>query len=329
MLYELLIGLTVILVGAELFTNGVEWLGARLGISEGAVGSVLAAVGTALPESIIPLVAILGGSGDAANHIGIGAILGAPFMLGTLALFVTGFSARCFLWRKSETYYLNVDGETVRNDLIFFILMYSLALGSSFINPLVVRKSIAFVLVLAYFYYVKRSFNTGEVVRERGLKPLYCNFWSKPRLFMIIFQVALALGAIVLGADYFVNGIKDLAVKMNVPYLVLALIIAPIATELPEKFNSILWVSQRKDTLAIGNITGAMVFQSSILPAIGIICTPWQLNGISLASGILVLCSISYLLISLSYNKFLKTSSLMLCGVFYLIFILIVVWAML
>src|SRR3954447_22355278 len=91
----LAIGLVVILAGSELFTNGIEWFGHKLNLAEGAVGSVLAAVGTALPETMIPLVAILvggqsGGSEESAHAIGVGAILGAPFMLSTLAMFVTG-----------------------------------------------------------------------------------------------------------------------------------------------------------------------------------------------------------------------------------------------
>ena len=84
---SLLVSLVVILSGAELFTNGVEWIGEGFGLSEGAVGSVLAAVGTALPETLLPLVAILSGHA-AGEEIGTGAILGAPFMLTTLAMVV-------------------------------------------------------------------------------------------------------------------------------------------------------------------------------------------------------------------------------------------------
>src|SRR4051812_42996352 len=86
----LLVAFVVILLGAELFTNGIEWFGHKLQLAEGAVGSVLAAVGTALPETMIPIIAILFGTGDASHAVGIGAILGAPFMLSTLAMFVTG-----------------------------------------------------------------------------------------------------------------------------------------------------------------------------------------------------------------------------------------------
>src|SRR6186997_1330364 len=95
-LVELVIALAVILIAAELFTNGIEWFGHKLNLAEGVVGSVLAAVGTALPETMIPIIAILTGGGSSASHgVGVGAILGAPFMLSTLAMFVTGVAV---LW---------------------------------------------------------------------------------------------------------------------------------------------------------------------------------------------------------------------------------------
>src|SRR4026207_2451504 len=91
---ERIAALVVILLAAELFTNGIEWFGHKLNLAEGAVGSVLAAVGTALPETMIPLIAILlagtRADSESGHAIGVGAILGAPFMLSTLAMFVTG-----------------------------------------------------------------------------------------------------------------------------------------------------------------------------------------------------------------------------------------------
>jgi cation:H+ antiporter len=97
----LVVSLVIILVGAELFTNGIEWLGKHFDLAEGAVGSVLAAVGTALPETMIPLVAIVFAGGTAGAEIGIGAILGAPFMLATLAMFVTGVAGLRRIPRRS------------------------------------------------------------------------------------------------------------------------------------------------------------------------------------------------------------------------------------
>src|ERR1700682_4446837 len=83
----------LILVGAEVFTNGVEWLGLKLRISEGATGSILAALGTATPETLIPVVAILFTNTADSDEIGVGAILGAPFMLATLVMLLIGATA--------------------------------------------------------------------------------------------------------------------------------------------------------------------------------------------------------------------------------------------
>ena len=86
----LILTLFVILFGAEAFTNALEHLGQRLKISEGVTGSIFAAVGTALPETIVPIVAILATNGSAhiGAEVGVGAILGAPMMLSTLTLFL-------------------------------------------------------------------------------------------------------------------------------------------------------------------------------------------------------------------------------------------------
>src|SRR5947209_11103809 len=99
----LALSLAIILGGCDLFTNGVEWAGKKLRLSEGAVGSVLAAVGTCLPETLIAILAIVfgerSGGGDA---VGIGAILGAPLMLSTLAFFITGAAVIIFSMRGTR-----------------------------------------------------------------------------------------------------------------------------------------------------------------------------------------------------------------------------------
>jgi cation:H+ antiporter len=96
------------------------------------------------------------------------------------------------------------------------------------------------------------------------------------------------------GAHLFVEELLQIAGSIGVDALVLALILAPLATELPEKVNSFFWVREAKDALALGNITGAMVFQSMIPVGIGLIFTDWELNwhavlsiGLGLAGGLL------------------------------------------
>src|SRR5215813_5086496 len=115
----------LILFGAEMFTNGVEWLGVKLDLSEGATGSILAAFGTATPETLIPVIAILFTNSPDSDEIGVGAILGAPFMLGTLVMLLIGVTA--YVLRKSrgrDT--LHVDTAHATRDMTFFLVMYTL-----------------------------------------------------------------------------------------------------------------------------------------------------------------------------------------------------------
>ncbi|MDQ3127030.1 MAG: sodium:calcium antiporter, partial [Chloroflexota bacterium] len=124
----------VILIGAELFTNGIEWFGRKLELAEGAVGSVLAAVGTALPETMIPIIAILSGGGSESSHgIGVGAILGAPFMLSTLAMFVTGVAVLYAARNRPKRDEMLVDTKVLAHDMRYFFIAYAIAIGAAFL----------------------------------------------------------------------------------------------------------------------------------------------------------------------------------------------------
>lgn len=328
MVLKLLLGLLIILIGAELFTNGVEWLGSKLRLSEGAVGNLLAAVGTALPESILPIVAFCSGSEDAV-HIGVGAILGAPFMLGTLAMFITGFSAWFFSWRGEGRKVMWVDEQLILRDLRFIIGMYFLVMAAAFFPGEPMRYLIVFALVAGYGFYALLAVRGGGTMSSDRLKPLYLGFRSDPSLLLIIGQLVIGLTAIVGGANYFVSGIEQLAVVFQIQPLILALIIAPIATELPEKFNSVIWVAQKKDGLALGNITGAMVFQSTLIPAVGIMATSWQLDLPSLLSSFFLILSLVVLYANITRGKQVSPWMLMLCGLCYLGFLGMIGWGVL
>ncbi len=316
----LIIGLGIILTAAGFFTNGIEWLGKKMKLTEGAVGSVLAAVGTALPETIIPIIAIFSGTGHAGHEIGIGAILGAPFMLGTLAFFLAGGSVLLFRKRRSDNYpRIEPDVGVVRRDLSFFLVVYSLAIAAAFL-PAGFKMVVIVILVAAYAFFVYRTCTAGACMDEScTLDPLYlARRHDDPPLFRVLLQVLLAFIGIIAGAKLFVGGIEHLSASLGASPLLIALLVAPIATEMPEKFNSVIWLSQRKDTLALGNITGAMVFQSSVIPAIGIALTPWELSPVALLSAILALISALVIYLLIRFRGHLD-SRVILCtgGLFY------------
>ncbi|MGH7209783.1 MAG: sodium:calcium antiporter [Nitrospiraceae bacterium] len=290
----LLASVVMTLGGCALFTNGIEWLGKRLKVPEGAVGSVLAAVGTTLPETSIPIIAIFFGTGQERVQVGLGAILGAPFMISTLVLPILAGLLMLYARLGKRTAVFHVDYREVRIDLGFFLVAYSVAMGCAFISSRAIHYLAAGLLVASYMAYILLKFS-GETRGHLALEPLmFARQSAKPSYTMIGLQGAVGLVGLVFGAHLFVTVAKAISAELDVSPLLLALLIAPLATELPEMSNSFLWLYQRKDTLAVGNVTGAMVLQGTLPVSLGLIGTEWALAPSALATMGLALVAVGF-----------------------------------
>jgi len=337
----LIVSFTVILFGAELFTNGIEWFGRKLNLSEGAIGSVLAAVGTALPETMIPFIAIVIGGGAAGGAVGIGAILGAPFMLATLAMFVTGAAVWLMRGRRATGEILAVKTEVISHDMGYFALAYAIAIGVALLPvdfewP---RRLTAVVLLGIYAFHVLGHLR-AEAAEHHALEPLRFHKLDRgapqhpepPRLRIVSVQVVLALICIIGGAWGFVRAVEDLSAAAGLNPTLMALVIAPVATELPEKLNSVLWVRRGKDTLALGNITGAMIFQSAIPVSIALFFVPglWSVSGAGIAflSAGIAFASSAAIFVPMVLRKRLTAKPLLVGGAFYLAYLAVVVFTL-
>ncbi len=291
---QLFLMLIVILIAAEVFTNALEHLGEKLGISEGVTGSIFAAVGTALPETSVPLLALFAGTQNAQinEEIGVGAILGAPLMLATLSIFLMALS----VWKGRGTHgNLRPERTGLTRDLNFFIAAFTFAAIALYIphELSLVRYGIGIGMVMIYVAYVVVTIRASKGLVEEGHATkadgamFLCKIGLPNNMLVISVQLFLGLALLLLGAKGFINDIEEASNIIGISALMLSLLIIPIATELPEKVNSILWIRKGKDTLAFGNITGAMVFQGTLLPAIGIMLTSWQPRP-EVISGILI-----------------------------------------
>lgn len=350
------LSLALILVAAEIFTNAVEWLGVRLRLDSGVVGSILAAVGTAMPETIIPVVAI---AKDIANNqlhtpesesqaIGMGAIIGAPFMLSTLAFFIVGLTYYVARRKDNRPTEFTASARVFRTDIEFFLVAFSIGIGMGLINhswrlPYWITAAVGLCTIILYFYYVMQMFRLGEqqadnsvdaedVGHDEELHPLWLTRWylgpkTEPKKRFIVVQLGLALMMMFFGAHMFVEHLSPLALAWGIDPLILALLITPVATELPEKFNSVLWVNRGKDTLALGNISGALVFQSTFPVAIGLWFLDWDLGPASPAFIGSVLGILGALLVYSGLRRTGKVNPklLLAAGSLYIIYIVIVV----
>ncbi len=342
----------LILFGAEVFTDGVEWLGIKLKLSQGATGSILAAIGTATPETLIPVIAILFTNSPDSDEIGVGAILGAPFMLGTLVMLLIGVTAFLLRGRRGRTT-LHVDAAHASRDLSFFLVMYTLALALALLPPDLhfLKGYVGWIFLPTYFLYLylvlrtprRTAADIEEAVEEREafedltFAKYLQRFGSKivptdPPLWLVLTQTLVSFGAIVLGARFFADFVEDFSHAMNFNTLLVALVLAPLATELPEAANSLIWTKDGKDVIALGNVAGAMVFQSTIPVSLGVLLTPWQLGQFGTVAAVFALISGAIIWVQLrtrTKDNALPLSALMAGGSLYVVFIGYVLWSVL
>jgi cation:H+ antiporter len=326
----LLLALLIILAGAELFTNALEHIGERFQLSEGLVGSVFAAVATALPETIVPIVAVFfgGTSMQAREHIGVGAILGSPLMLASLAMMLMALAAGTKRgWRKR----LNPEISGFIRDLLYFLVAFLIAFLALFMpqHPAGLRLLTGAMLVFLYFMYVLNTIRASAMLVENGHgTQADAMLWLKRvglnhNLILELLQLLVGFGLIIGGAKLFVFGVEQVAVATGISVLVLSLLIIPVATEMPEKLNSTLWIQRGKDTLAFGNVTGAMVFQGTLLPAFGMQLGVWLPQRDIIWAMALTFAATLWVLL-LAARRRLSPLLLLVNGLIYLAFFLVI-----
>ncbi|MGH3969445.1 MAG: sodium:calcium antiporter, partial [Mycobacterium sp.] len=330
-----------IYLACEWFVNAVEWLGQRLNIASIAVGSVLAAIGTALPESVVTLVAVTTGPTAEIRNIGVGAAMGGPLVLATVAYGVTGavLLLRRRGRRRSCDLVLTGDGATAieRNDggdvavnptqtarlandqrwfMAVFVVKVALGLVAFAIKPWL--GLLFFAVYAVYFWREIRGSHAGE--QEPALSPLKLQpRAARPATAAVLAQTLGALAVIFVFSQVFVYQLDAISPMLGLSGAVTALLLSPIATELPEIMNAIIWVRQGKTQLALANISGAMMIQATVPSGLGLLFTDWRLDHALLWSGAITMAAIGYLLFTLRTNR-LTPRRLAATALLYLVF---------
>ena len=292
----------VIYFSCELFVNGVEWLGRRLEVSQTATGTILAAFGTALPESVVTLVATAFSDHDAQKQIGIGAALGGPLALSTVAYAIVGVCLLIYGRRlgRGPGALVEVDGDRLARDQAWFlgIFVFKIALG---LVAFAIKPWLGFAFLAAYAGYFWTEMKGGAEGEDEGgeLEPLTIRPRDEtPHLGWISLQTIAATLVIFLASRLFVGQLEAVGPWLGLSPQLTALLLSPIATELPETMNALIWVRQGKERLALANISGAMMIQATIPTAFGLFFTPWLLDAPLLVAAAVTSLSICFLFLS-------------------------------
>ena len=291
--FLLLASAVAIYLACEYFVNGIEWFGRRLNLSSTATGSVLAAFGTALPESAVTFVAVVFGRNTQEKNIGVGAALGGPLVLATISYSVVGL-ALLWNWRRigRNDRMVQVDAPRLARDQLWFLAIFAVKV---LLGVLVFswKPWLGLLFVAAYGLYVwQETRDPGEAAEgEEELEPLKLRPGSSDHgIGWSALQCALALAVIAFASHLFVYNLNALSVALHAPSQLIALLLSPVATELPETMNALIWVRAGKERLALANISGAMMIQATVPSALGIFFTPWLLSpDLLLAAGVTAL----------------------------------------
>ncbi|MFJ4923513.1 sodium:calcium antiporter [Streptomyces sp. NPDC088725] len=328
-----------IYLSCEWFVNAVEWLGRRLNVGKMAVGTILAAFGTALPESVVTLVAVTTGATEKAKDIGVGAAMGGPLALSTVAYGITGLALllkrrRQRLAALAETgmppsgpYDHPLGDEKDMRRLskdqkwflpIFFVKVV-LGLVAFAFKP--VLGVLFFATYAVYFWREIRGGGAGGAEEDdEELEPLkFQPRKASPATWAVAAQTLVTLVVIFLASQLFVKQLDAIGPVIGLSTTVTALLLSPIATELPEVMNAIIWVRQGKTQLALANISGSMMIQATVPSGLGLLFTTWKFDGALIWSGAVTMAAIIYLLLTMRAHR-LTPGRLAVSAGFYLIF---------
>ena len=278
----------------ESFTNGVEWLGYRLKLGQTATGTILAAFGTALPEGVVTLVATAFPGNPAQQGIGIGAAIGGPLVLATVAYAVTGFA---LLSLRRIPLLLPDDRRRLSGNQITFLAIFIVKLGLGLI-VFSGKSWFGWAFLAAYALYLRAEMRHPPEAHEGEMEPLKIRPHApQPKMGWILLQCIGATALIFLASRLFVDQLDKLAPALGLPPQLVAMFVSPIATELPETLNALIWLRQGKDRLALANISGSMMIQATIPTSFGLFFTPWLLDRELVLAGVATAAAILYLIV--------------------------------
>lgn len=319
-IFLLLASAAVIYVSCEFFVNGVEWVGHQFGVSKNATGTVLAAFGTALPESVVTFVAVVFGRDAAQKEIGIGAALGGPLVLATVAYAVVGWVFLSNKGQQKKRLLSQSASRRLASDQKWFMVIFVIKVGLGLV-AFAIKPWLGVLFLLAYAAYVRIELTAagdwGDVEDLESLKIRPND--KEPAVVWALLQTGAALVVIFLSSQLFVQQIEAIGPWLGLPSQLVALLLSPIATELPEILNAVIWVGQGKQNLAFANISGAMMIQATIPSALGIMFTPWLLEPALIWAAVVTILSISGLYFFLRKNE-LNAKRLGSFGLFYALF---------
>jgi cation:H+ antiporter len=198
---------------------------------------------------------------------------------------------------------LDVQRRRLTRDQGWFLLIFACKFALGY---LVFRTKpwLGWLFLAAYVLYTYSEMQAQHEESEGAPEPLkLLRGRREPGWFHVGLQTLLALAVIFVASHLFVRELQIVGPWLGLPAAVVSLVLTPVATELPETMNAIIWIRQGKHRLALSNISGSMMVQATVPTAIGLLGTPWLFGPVLGVSAALTMVSIAGLWLLLRCNK--------------------------
>ncbi|MER7060765.1 sodium:proton exchanger [Streptomyces albidoflavus] len=172
-----------------------------------------------------------------------------------------------------------------------------------------------------YAVYFWREIRSGDDGGDDGeLEPLKLQpSAATPATWAVVLQTLAAVAVIFGASQLFVRQLDAIGPMLGLSSAVTALLLSPVATELPEIMNAVIWVRQGKTRLALANISGAMMIQATVPSGLGLLFTDWEFDGALLWAGLVTMAAVVHLLLTMRAHR-LTPGRLAFAAFFYLVF---------
>ena len=286
----LLVGLGLIVLGADWLVDGASAIARRLGVSEFVIGLTIVGFGTSCPELVVSLTGAIQGNAD----VTIGNVIGSNIFN---ALFILGVTAVILPVSMTDSNRKRDIPLTLASSVILVLFgMSKTLLGIGDVDALSRVEGIAFLLLFCVYLYSCFKFDSKELADMTEPK--------QRKLPLAIFAVAAGLAGLIFGGELFVDSATDIARRLGVSDKFIAITILAGGTSFPELATCIVAAAKHKDQLALGNILGSNVFNILLILGCSSVITPLSFGGMSLVdAGILIVSCLLLLLWAYSGSK--------------------------
>lgn len=289
----LIVGLVLILLGADALVNGASAVARKYGISEFVVGLTIVGIGTSAPELIVSAISAINGSSD----IAIGNVVGSNISNVFMILGVTAIIAPITLTRSNLKYDLPI---ALGVSLLLFVLAYdSIFLGKEF-N--VISRWDGLILIAMFVLFMIYSFKSSDSSEQNEESAESEN--GQVNIVKSVLLIVCGLVGLVLGGRLFVNSGSDIARGFGVSDAFIGITVMAVGTSLPELAASVNAAIKKKGQMALGNVIGSNIFNILLILGTSSIIRPLTLGGITMIDmGMMILTTVMIMLSALLISK--------------------------